>query len=280
MKMTSRHLPTPLLHGLLLFLWLLTMPAQAEPVAPQSGPIEQPVTAATVPPHDLSPLGMYVQADVLVKGVMIGLLIASVLTWTIWLAKSIELIGARRRLSRGLAALRSAHTLQDAQHLIPKGSVAHDLLLDAQAELTLSGARAADGIRERVSFRLERLVAASGRQMSRGTGVLASIGATAPFVGLFGTVWGIMNSFIGIAQAQTSNLAVVAPGIAEALLATAMGLIAAIPAVLIYNLFARAISAYKAMVGDAAAQVLLLISRDLDQPTVSKLPPVSRAVCA
>jgi len=100
--------------------------------------------------------------------------------------------------------------------------------------------------------------------MNRGTGVLATIGATAPFVGLFGTVWGIMNSFVGISKAQTTNLAIVAPGIAEALLATAVGLFAAIPAVVIYNHFARAIGAYRAELGDASAEVLRLVSRDLD----------------
>ena len=92
-----------------------------------------------------------------------------------------------------------------------------------------------EGVKERVASRLERLEAGAGRRMLKGTGVLATIGATAPFVGLFGTVWGIMNSFIGISKSQTTNLAVVAPGIAEALLATALGLVAAIPAVVIYN---------------------------------------------
>ena len=95
--------------------------------------------------------------------------------------------------------------------------------------------------------------------------MLATIGATAPFVGLFGTVWGIMNSFIGISKAQTTNLAVVAPGIAEALLATALGLVAAIPAVVIYNVFARQIAGYRALLGDASAEVLRLVSRDLDR---------------
>ena len=101
--------------------------------------------------------------------------------------------------------------------------------------------------------------------MSRGTGVLATIGATAPFVGLFGTVWGIMNSFIGISKSQTTNLAVVAPGIAEALLATAFGLVAAIPAVIIYNHFTRSIAGYKSLVADASALVMRLLSRDLDR---------------
>ena len=103
---------------------------------------------------------------------------------------------------------------------------------------------------------LSRIEAQAGRAILRGTGVLATIGATAPFVGLFGTVWGIMDSFIGISKTNTTNLAVVAPGIAEALLATAMGLFAAIPAVVMYNSFARAITGYRAQLGDAAAEVL------------------------
>ena len=105
----------------------------------------------------------------------------------------------------------------------------------------------------------------AGRLMTRGTGLLATIGATAPFVGLFGTVWGIMNSFIGISKQHTTNLAVVAPGIAEALLATALGLAAAIPAVVIYNMFSRAIAGYRALCGDGAAEVLRLAGRDLDR---------------
>jgi biopolymer transport protein ExbB len=106
--------------------------------------------------------------------------------------------------------------------------------------------------------------------MKSGTGLLATIGATAPFVGLFGTVWGIMNSFIGISKAQTTNLAVVAPGIAEALLATALGLAAAIPAVIIYNHFSRSISGYRALVADAAAEVMRQVSRQLDARPASK----------
>ena len=123
-----------------------------------------------------------------------------------------------------------------------------------------------DGIKERIASRLERIEAARARRMLRGTSVLATIGATAPFVGLFGTVWGIMNSFIGISKSHTTNLAVVAPGIAEALLATAFGLAAAIPAVVIYNMFARWIAGYRAQLGDASAEVLRLASRELDQP--------------
>jgi biopolymer transport protein ExbB len=102
--------------------------------------------------------------------------------------------------------------------------------------------------------------------MMRATGILATTGATAPFVGLFGTVWGIMNSFIGISKLHTTNLAVVAPGIAEALLATAFGLAAAIPAVVIYNAFVRSITQYRALYADASVEILTLVSRDLSQP--------------
>ncbi|MFJ4375021.1 tonB-system energizer ExbB [Pseudomonas japonica] len=249
--------------------------AAAAPVAPVEGAADQPLNADGEPlaedttlgmGHDLSPWGMYQNADVVVKAVMIGLAIASIITWTIWIAKGFELLGAKRRLRREIAALKKATTLKDAAESTDKpGTLAHVLVHDALEEMHLSAnAREKEGIKERVAFRLERLVAASGRNMSSGTGVLATIGSTAPFVGLFGTVWGIMNSFIGIAKTQTTNLAVVAPGIAEALLATALGLVAAIPAVVIYNVFARSIAGYKAQVSDASAQVLLLVSRDLD----------------
>ncbi|MBB6342770.1 biopolymer transport protein ExbB [Pseudomonas fluvialis] len=259
----------------------VTAPAAAAPVsAPATGEDaggsvdvsaaggEESLSEGEVLAHDLSPWGMYQNADVVVKGVMIGLALASVITWTIWLAKGLEILLARRRLRGELAALKGLRSLNQAAALgLGDRSLSQTLIADAQEELRLSaGTQSKDGIKERVAFRLERLVAASGRQMNQGTGVLATIGSTAPFVGLFGTVWGIMNSFVGIAKTQTTNLAVVAPGIAEALLATAIGLVAAIPAVVIYNVFARSISAYKAQVADASAQVLLLVSRDLDQP--------------
>ncbi|CRM34004.1 MULTISPECIES: tonB-system energizer ExbB [Pseudomonas] len=226
--------------------------------------------------HDLSPWGMYQNADRVVKAVMIGLAIASIITWTIWIAKGFELLGAKRRLRTEIVHLKKATTLKEASETATKkGTLANTLVHDALEEMRLSAnTREKEGIKERVSFRLERLVAACGRNMSSGTGVLATIGSTAPFVGLFGTVWGIMNSFIGIAKTQTTNLAVVAPGIAEALLATALGLVAAIPAVVIYNVFARSIAGYKAQVSDASAEVLLLVSRDLDHlPTERSSQP-------
>lgn len=217
--------------------------------------------------QDLSPWGMFQNADVIVQGILIGLVMASVITWTIWLAKSIELFGAKRRVKQARDALLEARSLAEARHILSESSekgIAEMLRL-AQTELELSASISVpDGIRERVALGLRRIEAEHGRRMSFGTGVLATIGATSPFIGLFGTVWGIMNSFVGIAKAQTTNLAVVAPGIAEALLATAIGLAAAIPAVVIYNVFARSITGYKALLADASTQVLRLASRDLD----------------
>jgi biopolymer transport protein ExbB len=250
-------------------------PAVQDPAATDSADAVEPAVADTTfgMSHDLSPWGMYKNADIIVKAVMIGLAIASIITWTIWIAKGLELLGAKRRLKSEIAALKRARTLDEASAGAKKeGTLANLLVHDALEEMHLSAnSREREGIKERVSFRLERLVAACGRNMSMGTGVLATIGSTAPFVGLFGTVWGIMNSFIGIAKTQTTNLAVVAPGIAEALLATALGLVAAIPAVVIYNVFARSIAGYKAQVSDASAQVLLLVSRDLDhQPAADR----------
>ncbi|AFY22529.1 MULTISPECIES: tonB-system energizer ExbB [Pseudomonas] len=254
-----------------------TDPAQAAPAENLGEDVPEVLEADNTlgMAHDLSPWGMYKNADIIVKIVMIGLAIASIITWTIWIAKGLELMGAKRRLRGEIAQLKKSTSLKEASATAAKeGTLANLLVHDALEEMRLSvNSREKEGIKERVSFRLERLVAACGRNMSSGTGVLATIGSTAPFVGLFGTVWGIMNSFIGIAKTQTTNLAVVAPGIAEALLATALGLVAAIPAVVIYNVFARSIAGYKAQVSDASAQVLLLVSRDLDhQPERSSQP--------
>jgi biopolymer transport protein ExbB len=213
-------------------------------------------------PKNLSPWGMFLNADIVVKAVMIGLAIASLVTWTIWLAKTIELGMAMRRVRRRLAMLESGGLLAEAARTCngERDAVAQ-LVLTTAREAELSDGIVDDGFKERVALRLERVEAAMIRQVSRGTGILATIGATAPFVGLFGTVWGIMNAFIGISESHTTNLAVVAPGIAEALLTTAIGLVAAIPAVVIYNHLARVIGGYKALLGDASAQLLLMISR-------------------
>ncbi|EWY40300.1 ABC transporter ATPase [Skermanella stibiiresistens SB22] len=235
----------------------------------QDPPADDPLAAMV--PHDLSPWGMFMAADAVVKGVMIGLALASVLTWTVLVAKTIELSATKRRVARALRVIGSAHTLAEAADRSgPSDGPVHAFVRSvvAEHELWFAGMDKA-GLRDRIASRLDRLVANSSRRMTKGTGVLATIGSTAPFVGLFGTVWGIMNSFIGISEAQTTNLAVVAPGIAEALLATAMGLVAAIPAVVIYNAFARGIAGYKALLMDAAAELQRIASRDVDRTMVS-----------
>jgi len=237
----------------------------------QSASPSLPVVGSSHLPRDLSPWSMFWTADIVVQAVIVGLAFASVVTWTVWLAKSIELYLARRRLSRDLIAISNERSLTDAFARVGNNKgLLPALIREALVELRLSSdigdkAGIKAGIKERVASRLARLEVAAGRGMNRGTGLLATIGATAPFVGLFGTVWGIMNSFVGISKAQTTNLAIVAPGIAEALLATAVGLFAAIPAVIIYNQFARSIGAYRSLSGDAAAEVLRLVSRDLDR---------------
>ena len=216
-------------------------------------------------PRNLSPWGMFMGADIVVKTVMVGLAIASLVTWTVWLAKSIEL---RRKGALALQRTRALEGNIKLAEAAERADNAHDavaqLIQSCAKEAELSGGVLDDGLQERVALRLERVEAAMSRQIARGTGVLATIGATAPFVGLFGTVWGIMNAFIGISESHTTSLAVVAPGIAEALLATAFGLVAAIPAVVIYNHLVRGIADYRALLGDASAQLMLLISRQRD----------------
>ncbi|MTH77718.1 tonB-system energizer ExbB [Paracoccus aestuariivivens] len=220
-------------------------------------------------PHDLSPMGMFWAADWVVKGVMIGLAFASVVTWTVLFAKLLELAGALGRVQSGIRRVESASSLTAALGATGRRKDPVSRMIRAAATEYDRSAPALDvagdtGLKERVDSHLERIEAVAGRRMGRGTGVLATIGSTAPFVGLFGTVWGIMNSFIGISESQTTNLAVVAPGIAEALLATAIGLVAAIPAVVIYNVFARAITGYRLRLANASAGVKRLVSRDLD----------------
>jgi biopolymer transport protein ExbB len=219
-------------------------------------------------PHDLSPWSMFLNADLVVKATMVGLALASLTTWTVWFAKGFELLVARRRASQAIRILAGADGLNQAARAIEKspagrGAVA-DLVRAASAETRRSAGLSAEGAKERLSIALARIEARAGRAMGRGAGLLATIGATAPFVGLFGTVWGIMNSFIGISRAHTTNLAVVAPGIAEALLATAIGLVAAIPAVIVYNSFARGVASYRALLADASGEVLQHVSRDLE----------------
>src|SRR6266478_2399474 len=263
------------LRGLWNIVSLSTAAMTAWLAAPLSVLAQDNVVATATLPRDLSVRGMFLNADPVVKAVMIGLVFASVVTWTVWLAKSIEIFLAKRRLrlaSNKLAGVRS--TIEGVEQLADiQGEVGQFLDAAATELKASSGFPDIEGIKERVASRLDRIEAGYARRILRGTGVLATIGATAPFVGLFGTVWGIMHSFIGISKSHTTNLAVVAPGIAEALLATALGLAAAIPAVVIYNVFSRQIAGYRALVGDASAEVMRLVSRDLDQAELASGTP-------
>jgi biopolymer transport protein ExbB len=247
-----------------------TAPAVAQPVpaaiAPDADSARSAKSTVSVP-HDLSPWSMFLSADVIVKGVMIGLAFASLVTWTIFVAKMIELSLAQRKLRTSLRTVAESRSLAEAQFALgAKTGVLSAFLAAAMREARLSAGISSDaGIKERAALSFAEISRAEARRIRLGMGLLATIGATSPFVGLFGTVWGIMNSFIGISKAQTTNLAVVAPGIAEALLATAIGLVAAIPAVIIYNHFARGTRVYLERVSRASGAAARLLSRDLDR---------------
>jgi biopolymer transport protein ExbB len=237
-------------------------------------PLPSDATTSVGPlPDELSPWSMFLHADVIVKAVMLGLALASIVTWTVWLAKVVELRRAKRSAQAALGMLLSTRSLAEAAAVASRRRhVVAQLIAAAQTELRESPDLRHEGIKERLSWQLDRIEVAAGRHIARGMSILATVGAVAPFVGLFGTVWGIMNSFVGISRAHTTNLAVVAPGIAEALLATAFGLAAAIPAVVIYNAFTRSIGGYRAVLADASIAVLRLVSRDLDRQAVAIVP--------
>jgi biopolymer transport protein ExbB len=253
------------------------LPQAAAPAAPSDAaatPAEREaklLKAATAELKELSPWTMFKSADVVVKAVMIGLAFASLVTWTIFIAKMIELAVVQRKVRSALVKIAEARSLAEAQFALgSRGSVLASFLAAAMREARLSAGISSDaGIKERAASSFAEIVRAEARRIRLGMGLLATIGATSPFVGLFGTVWGIMNSFIGISKSQTTNLAVVAPGIAEALLATAIGLVAAIPAVIIYNHFARVTKGYLELVNRASGAAGRLLSRDLDRTHVS-----------
>ena len=242
-------------------------PAASDSSATSADGGGRPLKSTSVALRELSPWSMFVSADILVKAVMIGLAFASLVTWTIFIAKMIELSLVQRKLRAALGAISDARSLAEAQFALgARGSVLSSFLSAAMREARMSAGISSDaGIKERTASSFAEIVRAEARRIRLGMGLLATIGATSPFVGLFGTVWGIMNSFIGISKSQTTNLAVVAPGIAEALLATAFGLAAAIPAVIIYNHFTRMTKGYLELVGRSSGAAARLLSRDLDR---------------
>lgn len=237
--------------------------------------------ATTTGLHDLSPWNMFLNADIIVKAVMIGLAFASLVTWTVFIAKMFELTVAQSKLRGALAKIAESRSLAEAQFALgSKDGVLSSFVAAAMREGRLSAGISSDsGIKERAASSFAEIMRAEARRIRLGMGLLATIGATSPFVGLFGTVWGIMNSFIGISKSQTTNLAVVAPGIAEALLATALGLVAAIPAVIIYNHFSRVTKSYLELVSRASGTAGRLLSRDLDR-THGSVPHGARAAAA
>ncbi|WP_139861438.1 tonB-system energizer ExbB [Bradyrhizobium ivorense] len=283
-------------------------PAQSQPLAPPAAAAPQAPAAAAAAPtptaldastapaggegkllkssstglRELSPWNMFLNADIIVKAVMIGLAFASLVTWTVFIAKMIELTVVQGKLRRALAKIGESRSLAEAQFALgAKGSVLSSFIAAAMREGRLSAGISSDsGIKERAASSFAEIAHAEARRIRVGMGLLATIGATSPFVGLFGTVWGIMNSFIGISKSQTTNLAVVAPGIAEALLATAIGLVAAIPAVIIYNHFSRVTKGYLELVGRASGAAGRLLSRDLDRTHGGDVSHGARAAAA
>jgi biopolymer transport protein ExbB len=243
---------------------LMFVAVAATPIAAQDA---QPKGSIAVGIHELSPWSMFLSADMVVKAIMIGLVFASLATWTIFVAKFIELFIVRRRLAQAIETTNHSRSMEDAfETLRGDRSVMRSLVATALREARVSvGIDNDAGIKERVASSFSEVIRSEARRIRFGMGLLATIAATSPFVGLFGTVWGIMNSFIGISKSQTTNLAVVAPGIAEALLATAIGLVAAIPAVMIYNHFSRVTKGYIDLVNRAAGAAGRQLSRDLDR---------------
>ena len=191
--------------------------------------------------RELSPWSMFLSADVLVKAVMIGLAFASLVTWTIFIAKMIELSLIQRRLRAALGKIGDARSLAEAQFVLgAKDGVLSSLLSAAMREARLSAGISSDGgIKERAASSFAEIVRAEARRVRLGMGLLATIGATSPFVGLFGTVWGILNALIGIGIAGQASIDKVAGPVGEALIATAIGLFVAVPAVLCYNYLVR-----------------------------------------
>ena len=250
-------------------------PAAAAPAAGEADPAT--VNDAVGGGHgDITPISMFMEATVVVKVVMAGLLLASILSWTLLLIKLFEFGALNRKTDTFLENFRGARTIADMRAVSTQeefdGNPLADMAAAATEEIELSrqsGLSVTGDHLDSAMARAQSAVAAvqSGLalRLSGGQQFLASVGSIGPFVGLFGTVYGIMNSFIGIAQSNTTNLAVVAPGIAEALLATGIGLFAAIPAVVFYNYFNTRIAAYGTRADGFATELLNGISRQLDK---------------
>lgn len=241
--------------------------------APEAAPAEE---AAKPAAHSLTPIGMFMQAGAVVKVVMIGLVLASVFSWVLLLTKIFEFAALNKQSDKFLEAFRGARTVADIRNIASseefEGNPMADMAAAASQEVELSrqaglqvGGEHRDSTLARATYAINAVQASLAKRLSGGMVFLASVGSGGPFIGLFGTVYGIMTSFIGIANTNTTNLAVVAPGIAEALLATGIGLFAAIPAVIFYNYFQTRISAYGTRSEGFVAELMNAISRQLDK---------------
>ena len=224
----------------------------------------------------LGPVQMFIDAGAVVKAVMLGLLLASVLSWTLLVVKILEFGALNRASDKFVEAFRGARSITDINRLSTsedfEGNPLADMAaaatgeveLSKQAGLSVSGEHRHSTV-DRAAAAVSAVQASLAKRLSGGMQFLASVGSSGPFIGLFGTVYGIMTSFIGIANTNTTNLAVVAPGIAEALLATGIGLFAAIPSVIFYNYFQTRIAAYGTRTEGFVAELMNAISRQLDK---------------
>ena len=225
---------------------------------------------------DVNFVSMFNGATVVVKVVMIGLVLMSIISWIILIMKMMDFASLNRVTTNFLEAYRSARSIADINRIAVSDEFAgnpladmaavgtEEIQLSKQAGLQVSGEHR-DSTLNRASASIAAVQAGLAKRLSGGQTFLASVGSTSPFIGLFGTVYGIMNSFIGIANSRTTNLAVVAPGIAEALMATGIGLIAAIPAVVMYNLFNTSISQYGTRSEQFVSELMNSLSRQLDK---------------
>ena len=220
--------------------------------------------------HDFSMFALFMQADWVVKSVMIGLLIASVWCWAIIANRLIAYGRAKREMRAFEKAFASGKPLsqlqQEMQQEIQHAGLSA-VFMAAMEEWDKSHqqqASNAPGLQSRLEIALDLAVSEQSTALEKRLGFLATIGSAGPFVGLFGTVWGIMNAFTAIAAAENTSLAVVAPGIAEALLATALGLLAAIPAVIAYNKLSADAGHLIAKLEGFADRLVALLSRQLD----------------
>jgi biopolymer transport protein TolQ len=226
------------------------------------------LAAAAAAPRHLNPVKLFLDADIVVQLVMAGLIVASVWVWTIVIAFSLRHAGIVRRCeayerefwkARDIDAFQAEHAGEDT----PSARVAAAGLAEWRRS-TGNGKIDREGTRQRLTAAMDSTIAQETDRLSERLNFLATVGAVAPFVGLFGTVWGIMNSFFQIGEQQNSSLAVVAPGISEALFATAIGLFAAIPAVIAYNRFSHAVDRFEGRLQRFADRFHSSLSRELE----------------